>query len=64
MITWSKYPDTKPDRKGIYVVWVNGVYDRNQWLGNKWLVLDKFITHFTEINPPQPDIVQPSTEGC
>lgn len=64
MITWLKYPENKPEKKEVYLVWGNGEWDYIEWGGLKWNHCSFNVTHFTEINPPQPDIVQPSTEGC
>lgn len=65
MITWSKYPENKPERIGDYLIliYLSEPYV-TFWNGIGFDIKAENITHFTEINTPQSDIVQPSTEGC
>jgi len=71
MITWSKYPECKPENGGDIMVWRGGLFAEFVcWDGDDFITYNQLqpitntVTHFTEINPPQSDIVQPSTEGC
>lgn len=72
MISWLKYPENKPKQERRYhLCFKNDKYRNSErliWDDGKWLTSDGYlvtnVSHFTEINPPQSDIVQPSTEGC